>query len=177
MFAGRFDRTRGIYTLLDVLPSLSIGDDVEFWISGYGPDEEVEQVGKAVEQLGDDRVEFFGTLPWDEYRESLASADIFLNLQDPAAEISEYTFPSKLLDFMSVGGVVVSTDMSDLRETFGDLFHFVEGSESPEETLQETIGSYRRGECVEECERAQAWIREHCSHEQVGEDILSLFDT
>lgn len=174
MFAGRLDRIRGVDTFVDAIRDISVPEPVEFWISGYGPDEELERVRTGIEKLDDPRVTFFGTLPWEDYRERLVAADIAVNLQDPTAPLSKYTFPSKLLDFMSSGSIIVSSDMSDLRTDFESLFYFVDDGRSPEETLTEVVTGYQQDTLRVDAKAGRSWVREHCSHETVGGNILDL---
>jgi len=176
MFSGRFDRVRGIDTFLEVMPTLPFGpDEVEFWISGYGPDEELERIERAVADLDDDRFEFFGTAPWEEYRGRVVSADVTVNFQDPDHPISEYTFPSKMLDYMSAGKPIVSTDMSDLRAAFDDEL-LVAGTtnEDLRAGLIETVEAVREGSGVVTGDRARQWVREECSKHAVGTKLVEL---
>jgi len=174
MFAGHFDEVRGIDTFLSVVPEVA-GEDVTFWVSGTGRDHEIERVRTAVDQLDDDRVEFFGTLPWEQYRERLVSADVLVNLQDPDAEISEYTFPSKLLDFMSAGGLIVSTDMSDLAETFDDEM-LIAGTTQEEivDTLEAAVEMVRTGSGRRDVGRE--WVRQNCTSERIGEAAMEVIN-
>jgi len=174
MFAGHFDEVRGIDTFLSVVPEVD-GEGVTFWISGTGKDHEIERVRKAVARLDDDRVTFFGTLPWEQYRERLVSADVLVNLQDPDAEISEYTFPSKLLDFMSAGGLIVSTDMSDLAETFDDEL-LIAGTTHDEvvETLETAVEMVRSGSGRRDAGRE--WVTRNCTSEHIGEAAMEVIN-
>jgi glycosyltransferase involved in cell wall biosynthesis len=176
MFAGRFDRVRGVDPFLDVAPDvLANREDVVCWISGYGPDEEIERVRGRVEEIDADRIEFFGTLPWEEYRQRIVDANVLVNFQDPDAPISRYTFPSKLLDFLSATTPVVSTDMSDLAEHFDDKL-FIAGTQHNELVR----GVERVAELTEEeqvpsiAENGCEWVEEECTHEAVGGKLFAL---
>jgi len=174
MFAGHFDKVRGIDTFLSVVPDVD-SEDVTFWISGTGKDHEIERVREAVDRLDDDRVMFFGTLPWEEYCERLISADVLVNLQDPDAKISEYTFPSKLLDFMSAGGLIVSTDMSDLAETFDDEL-LIAGTTHEEvvEALEAAVEMARSGSGRRDAGRE--WVNQNCTSERIGEAAMEVIN-
>jgi len=176
MFAGRFDEVRGVHTFLDIVPQVSPEyEDVVFWVSGYGPDRERERVESHIEALADDRLTYFGTLPWVEYKDRIVSADIVVNCQDPTAAISEYTFPSKLLDFMAAGALVVSTDMSDLEREFGDKI-VVDGHTERElvETLTRTIETEESEALVRRRDRVVRWIERECPRSRVGAKVLAL---
>jgi len=167
MFAGHFDRVRGIDRFLDIATTVDV-EGVRFWISGTGYEEQKHRVRDRVQQLDDDRITYFGTLPWEEYRTRIVSADILVNFQSPEAPISEYTFPSKLLDFMSAERVVVSTDMSDLAEALDD--QLVIGGRSTDElrsTMTETIEQYRADK-IDTGSHARDWVEANCTHEHAG---------
>lgn len=172
-FAGRFDHVRGIYPFLSVCESIAATrDDVSFWICGYGP--AYEDVEARVAELPD-AVTFHGTVPDDEYIQRIVSSDILVNLQDPDARISRYTFPSKLLDFMSAGRVVVSTPVSDVAETLGDFVVVTEGDEAAIQrdidTVVDDIEAHeKRGAAARE------WVATECSHETTGQRLARLFD-
>ncbi len=176
MFAGKFDRVRGIDMFLDVASNVDIKQkNTIFWISGYGADSELNRIKTRVEKLADNRFVYFGTLPWDEYRRRVVSADILVNFQDPSHNISKYTFPSKLLDFMSAGSIVVSTDMSDLRNRFSDKLVI---SEKSGEELSKVLTSVIIGEEDFQQKRCQSqkWVKEECSYTTVGNKILGLIN-
>jgi len=169
MFAGHFGALRGIDTFLDIAEGMvSSREDVEFWISGYGND--ADRVERCVEAMDSTRVRFFGTLPSDDYRNRIVSADVLVNLQDPDETLSKYTFPSKLLDFMASGNVVVSTDVSDVR-TLEDFLLVVDDPDDAAGVvadIADTEGDHPTGQ------RAQQWVEKHCNCEYIGGEILSL---
>jgi hypothetical protein len=175
MFAGRFDDVRGIDTFLDAIPKVEERtDEVRFWVSGYGDDERCEQVAERVSTFT--RATYFGTLPWEEYRQRIVSATVLVNLQDPALPISQYTFPSKLLDFMSAGRLIVSTDVGDIGSVFEDELIIVD--DDPE-AIADTIS-----DCLEDDEiateygdRAEEWIVANCDRHTVATDLTDVVDT
>lgn len=174
MFAGSFDQIRGVDWFIDIIPRIE-GDDVTFWISGTGRDDQKARVSERVQMIDDNRVTNFGTLDWAEYRRRIVSADILVNLQDPEAAITEYTFPSKLLDFMSAGQVIVSTDMSDLESEFPNEL-VVDGKtvESFTKTLEQTITAYRNDE-IDTGTCAQLWVESNCTKEYAGNQYQHVF--
>jgi glycosyltransferase involved in cell wall biosynthesis len=166
MFAGHFDEVRGVSMFLDLV-SLIPDDDVVFWVSGHGTESEIAAVRDRVSALNDQRVIFFGTLPWQEYKQRLVAADVLLNMQNPNHPISKYTFPSKILDYMSSGTLVVSTDMLYSNDSLLDIV--VEGGTNPSE-ICDTLDHVFAGDYdVERREQTgKQWIREHCAYDRVG---------
>jgi glycosyltransferase involved in cell wall biosynthesis len=179
MFSGRFDHVRGINPFLEVTPRLPFDDDeIQIWVSGYGSEDEIERVKRAVEDCGDERFTFFGTAPWEEYRKRVVSADVMVNFQNPDDPISEYTFPSKMLDYMSAGKPIVSTNMSDLGTHFDDKL-IIAGTSNDDlyDGLVETVEAVRDGRDLSVDGRAQQWIRDECSKSAVGQKLLGLVRT
>lgn len=139
-----------------------------------GDEKVCERVQAEAESLSCD-VTYFGTLPWKEYRTRIVSADVLVNFKDPTLPISEYTFPSKLLDYMSAGATVVTTDVGDIEKTFkNELYAAAFDDESLANAVEiclteEEMNSYT--------DRAQAWIRKECDEEVVGKRISRVLET
>ena len=172
-FAGRFDQVRGIYIFLHMCEYLSDNwDNIEFWICGYGPEyENVEKISKNLP----DSVSFYGTVPEGEYAKKIVNSDILVNFQDPDAAISTYTFPSKLLDFMSAGKVIVTTPVSDVKTELSEFVVITE-NEKPviRDTLETVINDLETHK--KEALLAQQWISEECNYENTGRQLASLLD-
>lgn len=174
MFAGRFDRVRGADMYLSIAKTL-LDDDInaEFWMCGYGSEDELNRIKQRAESFPDGFM-YFGTLPWEDYRKRLVSADILVNLQNPDHPISEYTFPSKLLDFMASNSVVVSTDMSDIAESLENEVIIGERTNKPiKNILVKLIQGEQLGQEMYRT-NAEQWVCRNCSNESVGDRILDV---
>lgn len=175
MFSGRFDEVRGIDTFLDVGQRVADRvDEVRFWVAGYGDEETCSRVEKRVASLECDAT-YFGTLPWDEYRERVVSADVLVNFQDPTLPISTYTFPSKLLDYMSAGAITVSTDVGDVGTAFDDELYVVGPDD---ETLTTAVSKSLTDASMQVYgDRAEKWVRRECDSELVNERLNRVLET
>lgn len=173
MFSGMFDRIRGIDLFLEIIPKINKEiEGVEFWITGYGPD--YDRIEKIVSSITETNVKFFGTLPYKEFTERIVSADILMNLQNPNYPDSTYNFPSKLLDFMSAGKVIISTDMSDLREYF-DKILIIDGCDSNDVTMT-LVNTIKDWKMFQNYGRnGRNWVLENCNHKRRSEQIINVF--
>jgi glycosyltransferase involved in cell wall biosynthesis len=54
----------------------------------------------------------------EEYRQTLAGADVGLSLRLPGTSMTNTTFPSKVIELASLGLLVVTTDISDISVLF-----------------------------------------------------------
>ncbi|WP_080505164.1 glycosyltransferase [Halorubrum aethiopicum] len=172
MFAGRLDELRGIDLFLSSIKCID-EDNIQFWISGYGP--RTDEIKEYIDRLNDDRVSFFGTLPEDEYRKKLVTADIFVNFQKQDEKISYYTFPSKLLDYMACEGVILSTNMSDLEKEMNDLV-ILEDEEYIVDRLSEMVQKYSRSDNPydQQIQRAKNWVMFDCTLERQGNKVQTM---
>jgi len=173
MFSGMFDRIRGIDLFLEIIPEINKEmDGVEFWITGYGPD--YDRIDKILSSITETNVKFFGTLPYKEFTKRIVSADILMNLQNPNSPESTYNFPSKLLDFMSAGKIIISTDMSDLREYFSEIL-IIDGCDSNDITVT-LINTIKDLNIFQKYgHNGRNWVLENCNHKRRSEQIISIF--
>jgi glycosyltransferase involved in cell wall biosynthesis len=171
MYAGAFDEVRGVFKFLSLAERLFIErDDIVCWISGYGSDEMHEHVRHEVERFDGGDVEFFGTLPWDDYRTRLASADLLVSPQDPAATISQYTFPSKLLDFMATGNYVVSTDIEGIDDHFQNKV--VLGGKTSDSLKRTVLDVLNHPEqFADRTDLAVEWIDRECTYDRISAKV------
>lgn len=176
MFAGAFDQVRGSSEFIRLADMIAEDrSDVSFWMSGYGSEEEIARVRSEIDACSHADIEFFGTLPWDDYREKLVSADILINPQDPSTNFTRYSFPSKLLDFMATGNYVISTDIDGIDSHFNDKI--VVDGESVESLKEGVLMIIDEPQAVEASPVAsREWIESECTIEAISnriEDVLS----
>lgn len=112
LFSSTLDAQRGIGVLLEALKHTDA--DFELTVTGRGDAEQ------AVKDCGDPRVRFLGYLDYATYKEELKQADICINAQLAGHEFAEFSFPSKIFEYLSAGKLVVSSDMADVEESLGD---------------------------------------------------------
>lgn len=173
MYAGKFDRLRGVHTYIDMIKNYN-GKKCEFWISGWGKEEEIDRINQRLELMNDDRIKFFGQLPFSEYQKRCIQADVLINPQDPDHPQSQYTFPSKILDFLSSNSLVITTDMADLKSEMSDIL-IINGNSA--ESLSETLNITMKMDQTsihKQKKNGQQWVRDHCVYERVGRNIIEL---
>jgi glycosyltransferase involved in cell wall biosynthesis len=172
-YGGKLDDVRGIDILLDSALGIVTGQDVEIRITGYGS--RVDEVEQRVSEMDTDEISFLGFLSSEEYREELVEADIAVNLQLPDAPGNEYTFPTKILDYLATGNVVVSTRMSDLEGVLDDILVFTESnSDAATTTISEVCNDFSAHS--QRIAAGHTWVQESCSPEKRVETISALLD-
>lgn len=118
MYAGTLSDVTGVDILLDAIEMWD-ADDVEFYISGKGFLE--ENVRKAADK--DHRIKYLGFIPDDEYYKLMQEMDVFINPRNMDMEQNQNNFPSKVLEYLATGRIVVSTKFPGW-EKFQNVFYF-----------------------------------------------------
>lgn len=103
MFSGVLSNDKGIHLLLEAIKM--VPEEFRLVITGKGPRE--QEIRDAAEN--DHRIEFLGQVPFEEYLIRLKESDVLLNPRDMHYENNEYNFPSKFLEYLATGNVIIST--------------------------------------------------------------------
>lgn len=107
--------TRLILEALKLCPEL----DVKIIFAGKGNDVKVINVASSV----DKRISYVGMLNPDQLFEVYQAADVLLNLR--IEEDNDMHFPSKLLEYMSLGKCVLSTPIAHAERDYGEYLDFL----------------------------------------------------
>ena len=175
MFSGKLDEIRGIDLFLDVCRILANHEGIELWITGDGDDHVVERVEKTVAGLAATNVRFFGFLPYDDYRQRLQRADVLVSLQNPDHPFSRFCFPSKLIEFMATGKIVVATDVSDVRRIADGRLVLTQAA--PSAVADQLLRIAEQPEAfAARGVAARRWVQETCNAERHGAAIRRLLD-
>ena len=156
MYAGGFAPDNNVRMMVDVCMHLPQID--ELWLCGGGPDAAyVEENAKK-----EPRIRYFGMVENSKVRELETQAKLLLNVRNPEVELTKYSFPSKLLEYVASGSMVLSSRLAGIPEEY--FQHFVPldrvDAESFERALSE-IFSMDDEAYVNKCKQAQAFISEH----------------
>jgi glycosyltransferase involved in cell wall biosynthesis len=141
--AGRLDETNGFRVLLKAFSSLR-GEHYRLRIAGAGPLE--AEVRRAADQ--DSRIEYCGYLPFTDVLQLYESADVLVNMRLTQSINTKYFFPSKLIEYMASGRLVISTCTGHVEEEFGKFIFLLrqETAEGLAQAIQdvERLGKHDR---------------------------------
>ena len=120
LYAGVIsDKGSDVYLALDVMRYLP--DDYELSIAGYGTDHNILQLNKEIEKLNEDKkrtaCRYLGLLQGDQYDECLREHYYGLCTRVLSNENSDYTFPSKVLVYLTNGLVPICTPLNILQSS------------------------------------------------------------
>lgn len=177
-FGSTLDEIRGVALLLDALKradaDLSFpAGRAKFIITGRGPLE--SQVAERCRSLKRLRADFMGFVDLATYQRLLSEAHVAMALQDPRHPYSRACFPSKVIEYMTSGTLVLTTAVADIVE-FTDGRAVLVDPLRPEvlvEIWKDVINHPMH--YVRIAAAGQKLVLEKCSLERTGLEITSLF--
>jgi glycosyltransferase involved in cell wall biosynthesis len=119
LFAGVLNKNNGVDVLLKAI-SLNNLEDIRFHILGKG--DLMQDV--IVASKNDHRIIYEGVKHASELVESLLSADLLINPRPINLDSSRFSFPSKLLEYMSSGVPILTTKLEAIPPELYDCLYF-----------------------------------------------------
>lgn len=117
MYAGGLAEDNNVAFLLECCREIPSVDEV--WICGEGPDHE-----KILELAQKDpKIKYFGRMENAEVLKLESQAKILVNFRSPDAELTKYSFPSKILEYIASGSLVLSTPLGGIPQEY---FNYIE---------------------------------------------------
>jgi glycosyltransferase involved in cell wall biosynthesis len=102
LFSGSLDPYAG-YDL--AIAAFKAMPERELIVSGAGPGE--NEILEATKNHPN--IVFKGFVPYDEYLDIAGSVDIAVSLRNPAHSLNQFNFPSKIMELLSMGKIIIST--------------------------------------------------------------------
>jgi glycosyltransferase involved in cell wall biosynthesis len=125
LLSGTISPINGTQLIKEVL-LLNKNPNIRIWFAGNGRHMEfVKQLAKE-----DYRVEYKGMLDMDKLFELYKEVDVLMNLRVTSSE-DLYLFPSKILEYLTIGKYVLTTNVGHIKEKYGYLCNVLDGN-SPE---------------------------------------------
>lgn len=169
VYAGTLIYYNGIRELLQAFEIL--GPEYQLHIYGYGPLE--EEVKRAAGQY--ENIVFHGRFSPADTEQILSQYQLLINprLIDPGIE--NFTFPSKLVDYILTGKSVLSSNFKTLPPAYHDFVYIMEDMKP--ETVAQSIQKVFSDEPKVRKNRARQaiqYIREHQTYEKMADIIISF---
>ena len=127
MYAGMLHEKYGIINLLDAFSKID-GKNIELWLFGDGT--AVNEIKTRAE--GDFRIKYFGVKNRSEILEFERKATILVNPRDHREEFTEFSFPSKTIEYMMSGTPLITTKLKGIPDEYFD-YVFTAASNSSED--------------------------------------------
>lgn len=142
-YSGTLHEKFGILNLLEAFKLID-NKNYRLQLCGIGDCEGIIRE----EAKKDSRIEFFGQLRREEVLKLQKQATILVNPRQNNEEFTKYSFPSKILEYLSSGTPVVAYKLDGMPNDYKDYIFYVDGNEV--EKLKNKIVEVCE---LEECER------------------------
>jgi glycosyltransferase involved in cell wall biosynthesis len=121
VYAGGLHERYGIKILIEGFKMIQ-DPRLRLWLFGVGPYiDEIEKCSKT-----DVRVEYKGVIPSEELIHILRKATLLVNPRPSHENYTKYSFPSKNLEYMSVGTPLVTTKLPGIPKDHYPYIYFIE---------------------------------------------------
>jgi glycosyltransferase involved in cell wall biosynthesis len=135
-YSGSLSSTNGVRDLIDAFSQLK-QEDIELWVCGSGEDE--PYVKEAA--VKDGRIRFFGFLSAEETISLQQQATILVNPRKGNDKYTEYSFPSKTMEYMLSGNPVVMYKLPGVPDEYDDHLFYASEDEPLTSSLVRIISS------------------------------------
>ena len=154
MYSGKLDINYGIPMLVDAFMKTE-DPSYELWFTGEGYAE--KYIRECAEK--DPRIKFYGFLPSREDVLKLQSeAALLVNMRLPSEPVSDFSFPSKIFEYMASGVPVLSFKLGGIPEEYFGYMVTVDSED--EESLKTAIENALSDPNLEEMgKRASEFIK------------------
>ena len=133
-YAGNLKADSGVLAFAKAFAGAAL-PDAQLWICGEGEQRE------EIEALGCPAIRLLGVLPKEEVLRLERQAYVLVNPRPVHEAYAKYSFPSKLLEYMSTGTPVLTTHLLCIPEEYDGYLTYME-DDSPE-GMQKALASLR----------------------------------
>ena len=145
LYAGTLNFKFGIINLIDGFKLID-KKDYELWICGAGEAE--RKIIKA--SNSDDRIKYLGYVSKKEIHELQRKATLLINPRTNDGEYTEYSFPSKTMEYMVSGRPVLMYKLDGIPDEYDKYLYYINGNQ-PKDIANRII---------EVCEKPQSELDE-----------------
>ena len=169
MYAGGLAPDNNISLLIDCCKEIEELD--ELWICGIGPEQQkVEQA-----QKDDARIRYLGRLDNTEVQKLETQAKLLVNIRSPKEKLTRYSFPSKILEYIASGSMVLSTKLAGIPDEYFDYMLCAE-----QDTKEEIIKKIRYcfsmddEQYVDFCKKSQEFISKEKNYLKQSKKLIDF---
>ena len=170
IYAGGLYEQYGVKMLLDAFIRLPFRD-IQLSIYGGGP---MEMYISEYEKK-DDRIHYYGVVPNDQIVEEELKATLLINPRPTNEEFTQYSFPSKNMEYMASGTPLLTTNLPGMPSEYIKYVYLFDGEtvDAYERSLYEVL-SMPIEELIKKGEQAQLFVLRNKNNVMQANKILYL---
>lgn len=119
-YTGKLNRSFGALDLVEAFMDIQ-DDSLTLTICGSGEDKN-NIINLAAK---DKRIKYLGQVAPAKAAEIINNADVLINPRKNNTEYTKYSFPSKIIDYLSTGNPVIAYKLDGMPECYENFIHFV----------------------------------------------------
>ena len=170
MYAGALKKEYGVQRLVEAFHKLKY-DDINLYLFGNG--EYVDEIKKIEKK--DNRIKYLGKKNIEEIIKYEKQAMLLVNPRFVSDEFTKYSFPSKIIEYMSSGTPLLSSKLLGIPNEYYKYIYTIEG-ESTEDLFNSLnkILEIKQSELYKKGQEAQKFIIENKNNIIQTKRILNL---
>lgn len=171
MYAGGLAEDNNIRLLVDCCEQIE--ELHELWICGVGPDQ--DYVKEASIRNG--KIHYLGFLDNDTVRKLETQAKVLINIRNPEAKITKYSFPSKTLEYLASGTLTITSKLQGIPSEYYDYIIPVDAI-SKEEVTKVIEATLKMDESTyyQKCVDGQRFVSETKNSDIQGKRIVQFIN-
>lgn len=167
LYAGGLAEDNGISVMIDAARISKLLD--ELWICGSGAC--LEYVKENV----DTKIKYLGSIPNDDVIKYELKAKALLNIRNPQNELVKYSFPSKVLEYMAAGGIVISTTLPGIPTEYNKYIYLLKDYSAVDlATAMDKVFEMNDEEYLERTRNAMLFVESKTSKKRAQEIVNFL---
>ena len=170
MYAGGLYEKFGINDLVDAVIEM---EDDNFELHLYGEGNSVDYIKKAANNCH--RIKYMGVVGVETIKKAESEAYLLINPRPVNEEYTKYSFPSKILEYMSSGTPVLTTKLSGIPEDYFNYIYSISenGKEGIKEALKYVLEK-EEIELIDKGRRAQKFVFEQKNGQSQVQKLLNM---
>lgn len=168
-YSGTLDNRYGLKDLIDSYSRISQNNKIKLYICGEGPDKNTIIQGAK----NNPNIKYLGILPRDEVLALQKKAILLINPRNSKDEFTKYSFPSKVLEYMSSGTPVLMYKLPGIPEEYFKYVYTIEDNNNSFTQMLTKISNLDSDTLSEKGELAQKFVQEYKNPTAQVEKLLN----
>lgn len=168
IYAGGIHEKYGVKNLIEAFTQLDI-EDAKLYIYGVG------DLKEYLENLKNDKIVYCGSVDNKEVVKQEKKATLLINPRFTNEEYTKFSFPSKIMEYMSSGTAVLTTKLAGIPEEYDKYLYYIEDEtiSGMKETI-ERILKKEREELISFGNEAQQFVLNEKNNIIQGKNIIDF---
>lgn len=168
MYAGGVYEKYGVKNLVEAFRKINI-DNAKLYIYGMG------DLKDYLENLNDNKIIYLGTASNEEVVEQEKKAILLINPRFTNKEYTKYSFPSKIMEYMSSGTPVLTTRLKGIPKEYDNYLWYIEDENvNGMKDAIENILRKEETELIDFGNKAQQFVFQNKNNIMQGKKILKF---